>query len=159
MGPVAAVIGAVAAVGGTVMQYNAQKKASAAAQRQQEISTARERRQAIREAQLRRAQAIAAGANMGGLGGSSLAGGVGALGSQLGSGLGYSTTMSSLSSDINRYNTRAALGGTIAGVGSAVFQRAGGFESFGTFFKGPTKPAGSTTPTSRGPSFEYTGRG
>lgn len=158
MGPTAAVISAVAAVGGTVLQYNAQKSASEAAQRQQQISTARERRQAIREAQLRRAQAIAAGANMGGLGGSSLSGGISALGSQLGSGLGYSNQMSALSSQINTYNTRAALGGVIAGAGGAVFRGAGGFESFGTFFKAPTTAASATSRTSSGPSFEYTGR-
>ena len=70
MGPVAAVIGAVATVGGTVMQYSAQKKAAKAAQRQQNLSTQRSNRQAIREAQLQRAQAIAAGASMGALGGS-----------------------------------------------------------------------------------------
>ena len=59
MGPVAAVIGAVATVGGTVMQMKAQKKAAAASRRQQDLSTQRSNRQSIREAQLQRAQAVA----------------------------------------------------------------------------------------------------
>lgn len=128
MGPVAAVIGAVATVGGTVMQYSAQRKAAKAAQRQQNLSTQRSNRQAIREAQLQRAQAIAAGASMGALGGSALAGGLGSLGSQLGSGLGFSSQMSGLSADIEKFQQRAATWGAVAGMGSSLFQLGGGFD-------------------------------
>ena len=140
MGPVAAVIGAVATVGGTVMQYSAQKKAAKAAQRQQNLSTQRSNRQAIREAQLQRAQAIAAGASMGALGGSALAGGLGSLGAQLGSGLGFSSQMSSLSNDINKFQQRAATWGAIAGIGGNLFQAGEGFDGLGQAFnKQPTK--------------------
>ena len=153
MGPVAAVIGAVATVGGTVMQYNAQKKAAKAAQRQQNLSTQRSNRQAIREAQLQRAQAIAAAASMGALGGSALAGGLGSLGAQLGSGLGFSSQMSSLSNDINKFQQRASTWGAIAGMGGSLFQAAGGFDAFGQAFnKQPTKapiPAMMTSPRPR----------
>ena len=140
MGPVAAVIGAVATVGGTVMQYSAQKKAAKAAQRQQNLSTQRSNRQAIREAQLQRAQAIAAGASMGALGGSALAGGLGSLGAQLGSGLGFSSQMSSLSNDINKFQQRAATWGAIAGIGGSLFQAGDGFDGLEKAFnKQPTK--------------------
>ena len=130
MGPVAAVIGAVATVGGTIMAYSAQKKAAKAAQRQQELSTQRSNRQSIREAQLKRAQAIAAGASMGALGGSALAGGLGSLGAQLGSGLGFSSQMSSLSADINKYSQKAETWGAVASMGGSLFQAAGGFSAF-----------------------------
>lgn len=145
MGPVAAVIGAVATVGGTVMQYSAQKKAAKAAQRQQNLSTQRSNRQAIREAQLQRAQAIAAGASMGALGGSALAGGLGSLGAQLGSGLGFSSQMSSLSNDINKFQQRASTWGAIAGMGGSLFQAAGGFDGLKAAFqpkstRAPTPP-------------------
>lgn len=136
MGPVAAVIGAVATVGGTVMQYSAQKKAAKAAKRQQDLSTTRSNRQAIREAQLQRAQAIAAGASMGAIGGSALAGGLGSLGSQLGSGLGFSSQMSGLSADIEKFQQKAAMWGAVAGMGGTLFQLGGGFDAFR---KQPTK--------------------
>jgi hypothetical protein len=144
MGPVAAVIGAVATVGGTIMAYSAQKKAAKAAQRQQELSTQRSNRQAIREAQLKRAQAIAAGASMGALGGSALAGGLGSLGAQLGSGLGFSSQMSGLSADINKYSQKAETWGAVASMGGSLFQAAGGFSAFSgkadTAGKAPTSP-------------------
>ncbi len=157
MGPVAAVIGAVATVGGTVLQYNAQKKAAKAAQRQQNLSTQRSNRQAIREAQLQRAQAIAAGASMGALGGSALAGGLGSLGAQLGSGLGFSSQMSSLSNDINKFQQRASTWGAIAGMGGSLFQAAGGFDAFGQAFnKQPTKaPTPSMAPVRPKPNPWY----
>lgn len=148
MGPVAAVIGAVATVGGTIMAYSAQKKAAKAAQKQQELSTQRSNRQAIREAQLKRAQAIAAGASMGALGGSALAGGIASLGAQLGSGLGFSSQMSNLSADINKYSQKAETWGAVASMGGSLFQAAGGFDAFGnksdTSGKAPTSPAGGT---------------
>ena len=145
MGPVAAVIGAVATVGGTVMQYSAQKKAAKAAQRQQNLSTQRSNRQAIREAQLQRAQAIAAGASMGALGGSALAGGLGSLGAQLGSGLGFSSQMSSLSNDINKFQQRAATWGAIASMGGSLFQANDGFDGVKTAFQ--PKPTRAPTPS------------
>ena len=142
MGPAVAVIGAVAAVGGTVMAYSAQKKAAKAAQRQQELSTQRSNRQAIRETQIRRAEALAAAASMGALGGSAIAGGLGSLGAQLGSGLGYSSQMSALSADIERYQSKAAMWGSIASMGGTLFQAGGGFDAFGrkgdTANKAPT---------------------
>lgn len=144
MGPVAAVIGAVASVAGTVVSYNAQKKAAAASRQQQELATSRSNRQAIREAQLKRAQAIAAGAAMGGLGGSAMAGGLSSLGSQLGSGLGFSSQMSGLSADIEKFQQRAATWGAIASMGGSLFQAGGGFDGLKAAFQ--PKPTKAPTP-------------
>lgn len=144
MGPVFAVIGAIATVGGTVLQYNAQKKAARASKRQQDLNTSRSNRQSIREAQLRRAEAMAAGASAGAMGGSALAGGLAGLGSQLGSGLGFSSQMSSLSSDIEKYQGKAAMWGAVASMGGSMFQAAGGFDGLQNFYdtrmKRPTAP-------------------
>ena len=147
MGPVAMVIGAVAAVGGTALSYNAQRKAANAQERQQKLNTQRSQRQAIREAQIRRAQAMSAASQLGGLGGSAVQGGVSSLGSQLGSGLGFSTQMSDLSSQISKYSSRAETFGAIGQLGMTVFKGMGGFD---TLNKGPTKPPsqGSVYPNS-----------
>lgn len=152
MGPVLAVVGAVASVAGTVVSYNAQKKAAAASRRQQELATSRSNRQAIREAQLKRAQAIAAGAAMGGLGGSAMAGGLSSLGSQLGSGLGFSSQMSGLSADIEKFQQRAATWGAIASMGGSLFQAGGGFEGAKAAFTKAPKPSvqQSTNPYATG---------
>lgn len=144
MGPVAAVIGAVASVAGTVVSYKNQKKAAKAAQKQQDLATTRSNRQSIREAQLQRAQAIAAGASMGALGGSALAGGLGSLGSQLGSGLGFSSQMSNLSADIEKFQSRAATWGAIASMGGTLFQAGGGFDGMKAAFN--RQPRSAPTP-------------
>ncbi len=147
MGPVAAVIGAVASVGGTVMAYSAQKKAAKAQARQQQLSTTRSNRQAIREAQLQRASALAAASSMGALGGSAIAGGLGSLGSQLGSGLGFSSQMSGLSKDIEKYTSRANTWGAVASMGSSLFQLGGGFDGLKSFWDtNSKKPTPVPTP-------------
>ena len=139
MPPALAVIGAVASVGGTLAAVNQQKKAVAFQQQaavkqqeQQNLATRRSQRQAIREAQIRRAQAAAAAQGLGASGGSSIAGGT----SQTGSALGFSTQMSGLSSDIamlggraNAAVSRANTFGAVAGIGSTLFQMGGGFSS------------------------------
>jgi hypothetical protein len=65
---------------------------------------------------------------MGALGGSALAGGLGSLGSQLGSGLGFSSQMSGLSADIEKFQNRAATWGAVASMGGSLFQAGGGFD-------------------------------
>jgi hypothetical protein len=99
------VIGAVSQVAGVVQQQRAAK----AQQRQQEVATRESRRQSIRQAQLARASAISAGANLGAMQSSSLAGGLGSLGSQFGSQLGFSTEMSGLSRKISSLQQSAGM--------------------------------------------------
>jgi hypothetical protein len=135
MGPVAAVIGAVASVGGTVMAYNSQKRAARAARQQQDLSTRRSNRQAIREAQIQRASTIAGAVGMGAMGGSALAGGLASLGSQLGSGLGFSSQMSGLSANIEKFQQRAQTWGAIASMGSSLFQLGDGFDGLKAAFQ------------------------
>lgn len=134
-----AVIGAVASVGGTVLAVNQQKKAAAAQQKQQNLSTRRSQRQAIREAQIRRAQTLASAQALGGGGGSGVAGGLSSLGSQLGGSLGFSAQMSGLSNQISVASTKANTFGGIASLGNSLFSAAGGF---GTMMPGSTAGGG-----------------
>lgn len=124
-----AVIGAVASVGGTIMAVNQQKKAARLQQRQQDLATRRSQRQAIREAQIRRAQALSSAQALGGAGGSGVAGGISSLGSQLGGSLGFSSQMSGLSNEIGIASSRANTFGAIAGLGGSLFQAGGGFST------------------------------
>ena len=104
---VAAAVGSAAAVYGTVKGVEASKDAAKAqeemaeAQRkQQQLAAARSRRQAIREAQIARARAMtsAYGTGVGQTSGSQ--GGIGSIGSQLGSNLGYASQQTALSQSI-----------------------------------------------------------
>jgi len=107
-----AILGAVA----QVASMSAQNKANKAAQRQQAVKASFERRQAVRQTQIQRAQMQASGEAMGGQGGSALAGGIASLSSQLGTNLGYGTEMSGISRQINMYNARASMWSGIAGL-------------------------------------------
>lgn len=137
-----AVIGAVAAIGGTILSYSAQKKA-AKAQRQQE-SNARRRsaRQNIRQAQIARASTVAGAVGSGAAGGSGAIGGAGAVGSRLGEALGFSSQQSALSGIVSRQSSKANLFSGIAGVGANLFQAGGGF---GTLF--PSQFGGASAQT------------
>ena len=136
--PVIAAIAGVAAVAGTAVSINQQKKASAAQARQQGLSARRSQRQAIREAQIRRAQSQVQAGAMGVTGGSGLAGGQASLSSQLGSNIGFAGQMSGLSQQITMAQSRSQTAGAIAGLGSQVFSAAGGFGAF-------SKPAQTDT--------------
>jgi hypothetical protein len=127
MDPITLVVGAVAAAG-TAKSISLQKKAAAASNRQQELVAARDRRQAIREAQIRRAQGLASSQAMG-VGGSSLTGGgSSSIGSQVGSTLGFSSQMSGLSTNITRLSSRASMFGDIAGLAGMGFDALGGWD-------------------------------
>ena len=129
------------AVGGTVASIQQGKKAQkagerqAAAQRQQQqVQAARSRRAAFREAQLKRAQAVARADAVGAAQGSGVSGGLSSLQSQLGSGLGYASQQTGLSNQISLAGvqqqaalTRANMFGSIAGLG---IQALGSPESF-----------------------------
>lgn len=117
MAVTAIIVGAVAAGAGAVATNKAakeQRKAAESAQKQQELSYSRSQKQAIREAQIRRAQAAASAQSMGALSSSGFAGGVSSLSSQVGSTLGYSTQLSGLSKEQSMYQTRAANYGAFA---------------------------------------------
>jgi|LauGreDrversion4_2_1035121.scaffolds.fasta_scaffold216707_1 hypothetical protein len=136
MGVVGAVIGAVATVASTNKAVKAQKEATATnvkiaeeQRKQEELTYRRQQRSAIREAQIRRAQGTASVQAAGVASGSLPGGGIASIGSQLGSTLGFSSQMSGLSSNITdlgiasaNATQRANTFGSIANIGSSVFQ-------------------------------------
>lgn len=142
MGPVAAVIGAVATVGSTAASISATRKATKAQvgiareqQKQQEVAYRRQQRAAIREAQIRRSQGMATAQASGVVGSSLTGGGMASIGSQAGSALGFGTQLSGLSSNITNLGVRAAnftqqanMFGSIAQIGGNVFEAASGPE-------------------------------
>lgn len=150
MAATAAVVGAVATVGGTAYSINAQQDASRAQKKQQTLSTRASRRQAIREAQLSRAQAVALASASGATGSSAAAQGQGSIQSQLGTQLGFSGQMSGLSRQISSASGRATFGKDIAGLGGSLFSYGaarGGLDnlslpSFGS--PGEPRPPGNT---------------
>jgi uncharacterized protein YoxC len=136
MGPVASVIAAVATVGSTVASVNAQKRATAAnvriageQRKQEELTYRRQQRAAIREAQVRRAQGMATTQASGVASSSLTGGGISSIGSQVGSTLGFGTQMSGISQNITNLGIQSAnatqqanMFGSIANIGSSVFQ-------------------------------------
>jgi len=147
MGPLLGVITAVAGVASVVNTAKAAKAAGRSAdiqanmakeqQKQQDLSYQRQQRQAIREAQIRRAQGVSSAQGFG-VGSTSLAyGGVSSIASQTGSALGYGSQMSGLSSNIvnmgiaaNAANADSARYTSMAGVAGSAFNFLGGPQKF-----------------------------
>jgi len=125
-------------VASTAVSVSEQKKASKAQARQQGLSARRSQRQAIREAQIRRAQSQVQAGAMGVTGGSGLAGGQASLSSQLGGNLGFAGQMSGLSQQITMAQSRAQTAGAVANLGMQVFQGTGGFDKLNAAFSKPT---------------------
>jgi hypothetical protein len=135
-------VGAVASVAGTIQSGKASKKAAAARQRSleaqrkiAEVKNARERRNAVREARIKRAQALSVGTQQGAGGSSGLTGATSSIGSQLGSGLSFLDTSKSLSNEANifsqasaGYSSEANTWAGIAGLGSTIFDISGKFK-------------------------------
>ena len=131
-----AIIGAIAAVSGTAYSVSQQRKsnkaqraASRASQRQQELKAARSRRIAFRELQRKRATAQATAAALGASGGSGAAGGLASLTSQYGADLGYGSAMTGLSKEITSFSSlaqqslaNAQSGAAVSGLGLAMVQ-------------------------------------
>lgn len=123
---VAAVVGAGAAVVGTIQAGKAQRASAAEQRKQQQLQTQMQRRSSIRQAQLQRAQAQSFGQAAGAAGGSGMAGGLSSFGSQFGAASGYSTQMSGLSQNITNLNAKAQRGQNIAQIGGSLYGAAGG---------------------------------
>lgn len=115
--PILATVSTAAVVAGTVGQYRAQEKAASLQQASNNLATRRSSIQAIREVQMKRASTINEAVSSGAQGGSAVAGGITGLGSQLGSGLGYASQQSGLSTQITKTNQQAELFGTVAKIG------------------------------------------
>lgn len=102
---------------GTIGQHKAQEKAANLQQQSNTLATRRSSIQAIREVQMKRASTINEAVSSGAQGGSAVAGGITGLGSQLGSGLGYASQQSGISTQINKANQQAELFGAVAKIG------------------------------------------
>jgi len=133
--PLLAVLGLAASVVGTISSISAQRKSARAQEQQQTLAAARSRRQGIREAQIKRSQAVASAQGAGAIGSSGAIGGIGSLGSQLGADMGFGTSMSSLSGIISKQNQRAQMWGGVADIGSLAFKAGGGQAGLSSFFK------------------------
>lgn len=131
---------------GTFASISAQNKAAEAARKQEANTRRRSARQAIRQAQIMRAQQAASAGASGAGGSSGQFGGAGAIGSQVGGALGFSSTQSALSGIITTQNQRANIAGAISSFGSTLFSMGGGF-SGGSSSAGAgnlANPAGGT---------------
>lgn len=92
--------------------------------RQQELQFRRSQREALRQAQIQRAQIRSAGAAAGALGGSAVSGAMGSVSSQLGTQLGYATQMSGISNRITDLGIAANAAGSRAQTFGAISQLA-----------------------------------
>lgn len=143
--PVINAVAGVVSVTSTLKAQRDQKRADQAQQEQQRQATRRSRRSAIRSAQVQAAQARASAASFGADNSSGSLGGLSSLGSQLGTGLGFSTQMSGLSNDITRYAASARTNQALAGLTGQLFQATGGLSRFTSNFSNgnqgnPTAP-------------------
>lgn len=86
----------------------AQREANDIQRRQQAAQQARERRQQIQEARIRQAQVIQSAANTGGLNSSSVIGGVGSVGSQMSTNLGFLWSQEALAGQYTFLQNRAS---------------------------------------------------
>lgn len=151
------VIGAVAAVGGTVASMDAQRRQGRAAdraadeqekiQREQEAQNAKaaadERRSQMREERVRRARVMQASANTGVAGSSGEIGALGALATNLNTNIGanlgmlqsaqnisgYSQNAANFMGQANQAGANASLWNQVSGIGSSIFQAGGGFNT------------------------------
>lgn len=146
---IAAIVSAVATVGGTVMSYSQQqsaakeeKRARAAQQRGEEAAAFRERQKAIREARIKRGdmEQGALGTGMG-AGTSGLGGGLSALSSELGSNIGYQNVQTGFANMASMHQQKAAdkmssaqTWQSISSVGSTIFDKSGGWDKVGKMF-------------------------
>lgn len=121
-------ISAGAGAGGTIKAQSEQKKATRAAQKQQVEQNRRSQRQALREAQIRKAQTQQTATATGAQFGSGLAGGISSLGSQVGSTLGFSSMMSGLNKTIAMAGANAEFGAAVGNLGFKAFDTLGGPE-------------------------------
>jgi hypothetical protein len=124
-----AVVGAVAAVGGTALSLRAQQKAASRARKRDKVASRRSRRQAIREAQIRRAQALASAQGAGAQGSSAEFGGIGSITSRLGERLGFGSQIGALNRSIASAQSQASLFSGIASIGANAFQLGGGLDA------------------------------
>lgn len=117
----AAAVGAGVVGVSSLASASAQRKQAATANRIATEERRRSIRQNIRQAQVTRARAVMSAQGSGTLNSSGAAGGIGAIQSNLGSALGYSSQMSSLQTQYNNYGQRASNWNAVGSIGSSLF--------------------------------------
>lgn len=126
--------------------FEQQKKAQAEEKAANAATMAADRRRAIREERIKRAQVIAASSNTGVGESSGVSGATGSLSTQLGTGIGFSRGMERIGNNISGFNQAAANfmsssqnhmnsadnWGQIGSLGMSIFNASGGFGAFKT---------------------------
>lgn len=140
-------VGIAASVAGTAVSYMGQRsavkaseRAEAIRKRQMDLEAQRERRSAVRQSILARAQTLTAGTQMGAGAGSGVAGGLGSLSSQLAGnirninqGQQLGTQMFGANADMARGQGMASMGAGISSLGGTLVNNAGTFGRVGTY--------------------------
>lgn len=123
---VAAVVGAGAAIAGTIISARAQAKAAGIQKQQRNLEANRRRRQSVREARLARGRVINTAALTGTSGSSGEAGATGSISSQLASNLSFLDEQVGLGNALAEQQGKAATFGSISKIGLSLFNLAGG---------------------------------
>lgn len=134
------VASAIAGTVGTVSSMNQQKRMATAQKRQTELQNRRSQRQALREAQIRRASAIQGAQAAGASQGSGIAGGLSSLGSQFGESAGFSSQMSGLNNQVTSANQKANMFADIGKFGFNAFDYFSNGQGFSALFPKKVTP-------------------
>ena len=126
-----AIAGLAIAAGGAVMSIKAQQEAASQQKKLNNVNARRDRRRAIRESRMARAQVLNTGAQVGAGESSAVSGGVSSVGAQMGSNLGFSTQTQALGNNITNANARDSMFQGISSIGSSIFSASGGFGGAG----------------------------
>lgn len=135
MGPVAAVIGAVVSVAGQMAAASAQKKALKKQEESAKVTRANNVRKDIREWQKQQAAVlVSAGAQGVSFGDSGVAGGMGAMTSNVGQNFGYGSQVYGLNQQAADYLGKAQSMQALSGIGNSLFTMGGGVKGLSAAF-------------------------
>lgn len=123
---IAAVVGAGAAVAGTIISAKQQANAAKVQKQQRNLEASRRRRSAVREARIARGQVVNQAAITGTSGSSAEAGALGSISSQLSSNLSFLDQAVGLGDQLAGFQGAANIFGSISRIGTSIFQAAGG---------------------------------
>lgn len=140
---IAGVVGTAVSVVGAMQQNKAAKKAEALRERQMNLEAQRERRTAIRQAQVAQATAISNAANQGGTGGSGIAGGLSQISNQMNQNITATNQNQEIGAGIFQANRQISSAQTLQSIGS-------GITGFGNAFASMFQPANRVSQNSFG---------
>ena len=120
-------IGTLASVAGSFIQYSASQKAEKARKRQAELEAMRQRREQVRQAQVASAKATASAETQGALQSSALAGGIAQVQNQAARNINAITQDQQLGDKIFKANQQYAFGGLLGSLGGGISSLGGAF--------------------------------